>query len=221
MARFMEINYRRHTMYRRYSTFAMLIAVLLPLIAVCDDVKDHPLVSRFEGSQVLEHKVAEFDEFTVALGPIISSDKYVKMQQVEGRVTKFKYDVPKNHSPLEILRTYQNALQRGGFQILFTCTGDQCFSEKFSGGFTGSGTGIWCRTCDGPMRYLAAKLSRPSGDAYVTVDVVKDNYEGGTWLTIVESKSMEAGQVSVNSAVLANDIRQNGHAPVYGIHFDK
>lgn len=207
-------------MYRRYSTFVVFLAVLLPLIAACDDVKDHPLVSRFQGSQVLEHKVAEFDEFNVALGPIISSDKYVKMQHVEGKVTKFKYDVPKDHSPLEILRSYQNALQRSGFQILFTCTGDQCFSEKFNGGFTGSGIGIWCRNCDGPMRYLAAKLSRPSGDAYVTVDVVKDNYEGGTWLTIVESKPMESGQVSVNAAALANDITQNGHAAVYGIHFD-
>jgi len=29
-------------------------------------------------------------------GPIISSDKYTEMQQLEGTVTIYEYDVPKN-----------------------------------------------------------------------------------------------------------------------------
>jgi OOP family OmpA-OmpF porin len=185
-------------------------------------VKDHPLVSRFPGSEVLEYKAVEFDEFPLALGQIIEADKFTKAQHLEGKITKFKYSVPPARSGLEIMRSYQDALQHGGFQVLFRCDGQQCFSDKFQGGYTAppAASGIWCRNCAEPMRYLAAKLSRAAGDVYVSLVVEKDQYEGGTWLTIVEVKPMEGGLVTVNAAALANDITQTGHASVYGIYFD-
>lgn len=199
----------------------MLVAVgLAPSVAAQTAAKDHPLVSRFQGSEVLEYKTAEFDEFPLALGPIISADSFTKVQRLEGKVTKFKYSVPANRSGLEIMRSYQDALQRGGFQILFRCDGKQCISDKFQGGYTSSASGIWCTNCEEPMRYLAAKLSRPSGDAYVSLVVEKDKYEGGTWLTIIEVKPMAAGLVTVNAEALANDITKSGHVAVYGIYFD-
>ena len=70
------------------------------------------------------------------------------------------------------------------------------------------------------MRYLAAKLARPAGDAYVSVVVEKDKYEGGTWLTIVEVKPMGGSQVTVNAQAMANDITATGHVALYGIYFD-
>jgi OmpA-OmpF porin, OOP family len=189
--------------------------------AKCEtEVKDHPLVSRFPGSQVVEHKSLEFDEYQLALGPIMDTNKFTKDQHLEGKVSEFKYSVPEAGSSLEIERAYETALRGNGFQVLFSCGGKQCFSDKFSYGYTNGSWGIWCGNCEQPMRYLAAKLARPAGDVYVSVVVEKDHYEGGTWLSIVEVKHMDEGLVRVDAAALARDIMETGHASLYGLYFD-
>jgi len=151
---------------------------------------------------------------------VLDKDKFEKMQNLEGKVTKFKYSIPKGKSGLEIARSYQNELQRAGFQILFTCDDKACFSPKFPVGYDTMSSGLWCYSCAERTRFVAAKLSRPTGDAYVTVVVNIDPFEGGTWLTVVEPKAMASGTVSVNAAALANDISTSGHASIYGILFD-
>ena len=209
-------------MMRRFLVLSACSVLLYPIVVAArqKDAKDHPLVSRFQGSDVLEYKVSEFDEFPLALGAIVDKDKYTKVQRLEGKVTKFKYSTPSTRSSLEVMRSYQTALERGGFQVLFKCDGKDCISDKFPYGYTGTSSGIWCTNCEEPMRYIAAKLPRPAGDVYVSLIVEKDKYEGGTWLSIIEIKPIGTGLVTVNAAALANDIAQSGHAPVYGIYFD-
>jgi OOP family OmpA-OmpF porin len=184
-------------------------------------VKDHQLISRFPGAEVQEHKVTEFDEFVLPLGPILGSgDKFVKSQTIEGKVTKFKYSMPESRSGLEVYKNYTDALQKAHFEILYSCDHGRCIDPKFPSGYSHVSSGIWCLNCDEPMRYVAAELTRAQGNVYVAVVVVKDHYEGGTWLTIVETKPMEGGQVKVNAAALSRDLTENGHALVYGIYFD-
>src|SRR5262245_5329101 len=197
-----------------------VVAVMLPAVpAAQQNVKDHPLVSRYQGSEVKEYKQVEFDEFVVPLGPITATAKYTKSQTVEGKVTSFWYTMPAGRSSLEVMRTFENALKQAGAEVLYACnTG--CVSEKAPFGYSKERTGIWCYNCEEPMRYLAAKLTRKEGDAYVTVAVVKDKYEGGTWLTIVEVKPLDTSNVTVNAAAMAKDITATGHAVIYGVYFD-
>lgn len=206
----------------RTAIFAISLLLTYPSLAQSPaNIKDHPLVSRFSGSEVLDYKTVEFDEFSLPLGKIVDEAQFGKTEHLEGRVTKFKYSTPEARSTLEIQRSYQDELAKAGFQVLFQCSGMDCRAEKsFQGGYRHTASGDWCFNCAQPMRYLAAKLSRPAGDVYVSLVVEKDQYEGGTWLTIIEVKPMEGGLVSVNAAALANDIAQTGHAPVYGIYFD-
>lgn len=192
----------------------------LQLGQAAQPVKDHPLVSRFPGSNVLEHKTAEFDEFLLPLGKVIGTDKFKTAEKLEGKVTKFKYSIPETASTLMVARSYQEALQKNGFQLLFQCSGDECADKSAPGNSQDTDSGRWCYVsylCDQPMRYLAAKLHRRTGDAYVALVVNKGS---GTWLSIIEVKPMEGGLVSVNAAALASDIAQAGHASVYGIYFD-
>lgn len=182
--------------------------------------KDHPLVSRYQGSEVASYKATDFDAFEIPLGPIVKENQYTSTQRVEGRVTKFKYTVPANRSGLEVTRNYKDALQKAGFQILWDCEGGACLDPKFPYGYTDTNSGVWCKNCEEPMHYLAAKLARPTGDAYVALVIEKDKFEGGTWLTIVETKAMAGGMVNVNAQAMANDIASSGHVALYGIYFD-
>ena len=105
------------------------------------NVKDHPLVSRFQGSEVLAYKTSAFDEFVFALGPITAADAYTRSQRLEGKVTRFKYSQVPGRSGLEVIRNYQAALDKSGFQVLFKCDGKACISDKFDRGYTESASG--------------------------------------------------------------------------------
>ena len=200
---------------------AFVTAAAGPRLAAQSNVKDHPLVSRFQGSEVVSYKASEFDEFVFPLGTITGDDTFTKSQKLEGKVTRFKYSMPPNRSGLEVARSYQTALEGAGFEILFKCDGAACISNKFNQGYTtGTASGIWCVNCEEPMRYVGARLKRPAGDVYVSVVVEKDKYEGGTWLTIVELKPAEAGLVTVKAEAMKADISDVGHTPIYGVYFD-
>lgn len=182
---------------------------------------DHPLISRYPGTQIEEYSSKEFDEFLLPLGQIRANEKeYTKSQRIEGKVTKLKYTIPANRSSLEVLRSYQNALQRAGFQPLYACVGQEC-GAPLSPNEIPTPSGFWCLSCKDPTRYIAAKLTRASGDIYVALDVLNDSSHGGTWLTVVEVKPMEAGLITVKSAETLNtDIGTTGHSAIYGVYFD-
>jgi OOP family OmpA-OmpF porin len=176
---------------------------------------DHPLISRYPGSHITQYKQEAFDEFELPLGRL-QDGKGEKSQHLEGKVTLILYENPEGRSVLEIYRNYETALRTAGFQVLFSCGSvDQCGGGTFTG-FPGEPSQWWSDT--DPVRYAAAKLSRPTGDVYVSLHVQPGQY--GTWLNVIETKPMEGGLISVNAASLAGDISRTGHASVYGIYFD-
>lgn len=202
------------------SLWALALTVVLVNGAAASEGKDHPLISRFPGTEIQEYKQATFDELLLPLGQIIDRDEYVKAKKVEGKVTKIKYNTPEDRASLEIFRSYQSALEKAGFKTLFTCAGKECISDKFNHGYSNCVTGTWGDFGE-PMRYLTAQKSRPEGDIYVTLLVLKEHYEGGTWLNVVEEKPMQEGLVTVKSAeAMKTDIGSAGHTPVYGVYFD-
>jgi hypothetical protein len=200
-------------MKNRLVVIAML--VLASVLRAQVQPEDHPMIGRFPGSNLVDRKIAQFDEYELALGPIQDTDKFVKAQHLEGKVTRLRYDVPEDRSSLEIERTYEAALVRSGFQVLFSCSGNGCFAAGFHYGYTNGSWGTWCTNCDEPMRFLAAKLSQPSGDVYVSLVVLKDHYEGGTWLSVVEMNPLGAS-MQTNPSETAGKMAVTDHASPAG-----
>ncbi len=175
--------------------------------------KDHPLISRYPGSIITDYSAREFDEYTLPLGKV-QDGQWAKSQHLEGKLTRIHYEIPQQRSTLEVFRNYTEALQKAGFQTLFSCSsGDQC------GGGTVGDVG-WCAGCS--PRHLAAKLSRPEGDMYMSLHIEQDNSNvpAQVQLDVIETKAMQSGLVAVNAESLAGDITRTGHASVYGIYFD-
>ena len=80
------------------------------------DVKgsqDHPLLSRFPGSYIALFDFKNFDEYHG-----YGKDKIV----TEGKITRIAYKVSKDHSTLEVFRSYESALKGGGFAIDYKCS---------------------------------------------------------------------------------------------------
>jgi len=199
-----------------------LLPILFVLAVTCAEAqdkegsKDHPLISRYPGSVIEGYSQKEFDEFELPLSKP-AEGKYGKTQHVEGKVTALYYTMPEKRSALEIYRNYQSAISRGGFQTLFACDARNCGDAPPSGAFPLSDA---FGNYSDQTRYMAAKLSRPEGDAYVALWVYDSGFDIKTFLAIVESKPMETGLITVTAATLESDISRTGHASVYGIYFD-
>lgn len=195
-----------------------LFVVLTPFAALAQraDIagsKDHPLISRYPGMVITNYTVSDFNEFVLPLGKLNpTTGPFAKSQKLEGRVTRIYYEYPAGRSTLEIYRNYEAALKKSGFVVLFTCDGEatcgygdihlvQERSERWVG----------------QQRQLTAKLSRPSGDVYVSLHI---NNMNGVQLDVIEPKAMEGGLVTVDAAALRSEISANGHIAVYGVFFD-
>ena len=177
--------------------------------------KDHPLISRYPGSTLSEYSQKAFDEYELPLSAV-ASGRYAKTQHTEGKLTALYYTSPEGRSALEVYRNYESALRNAGFQTLFTCA--KTCGEPPPGGTLPLNDAFGNYADD--TRYLAAKLARAVGDVYVALWVYDSSFVIKTFLTVVESKPMETGLVTVNAASLAGDISRTGHASVYGIYFD-
>lgn len=204
-----------------------LLAVALPVLApasgMSQEVKDHPLISRYPGSEIAylpKSSVKEFDEVILPMGPY-QNGKISKTERVEGKVSRLIYKNPRERSTLEIFRNYQQALAKASFQTLFTCSDREC-GDASKGPLNEAVTdfGSWCVAssiqCPEPMRYIVAKLSRPAGDVYAAVKVRTED----TYLVVVDVKPMQGGMVTIGAKEMAADISKSGHVSIYGIYFD-
>jgi len=196
-----------------------------PTIAAAADVKgskDHALVSRYEGAAITKYKVDKFDEYTLVLGPF-NGREVGEHQKVEGQVTRIVYEIDKSRSTLEVYKNYETALTSAGFEILWSCSNKDCGGTDFSYGVHNGALGGW----PDDHRYLAAKLSRPEGTAFVSLYIRKFTEIGGAKkdtvyasLHVVESKEMETDKVAVDADAIGKGLDAEGHIAIYGIYFD-
>jgi OOP family OmpA-OmpF porin len=213
------------TFVYRILVACLLVGLSAPFAAAqqadVEGSKDHPLVSRYPGSVIEEYRFGEFDELTLPLGKTNENGVPAKSQRLEGKITRINYTAPTHRSILEIYRNYESALRNGGFEILFACANNDGCGDRGPTLWEAQGNEDW--NWSKGHRYLSAKLSRPEGDAYVSLHV-------GQWsdpdrgaqivLYVVETKPMESGLVTVNAAALQGGLARVGHVEVPGIFFD-
>lgn len=187
-----------------------------------DGGADHPLIPRYEGSEILKYEATEFTDFDIPTTKAVrnSADGLLS---VEGRLTRISYRTPADRSVLEVFRNYEAALAGAGFEILFTCEKAECGDIRRRVETGTLGTVLWG---SGDHRYLAARLPRSEGDVYLSLYVTR-NASGGpskgramVQLDVVEVAPMEERMVVIDASALARDLGAAGRVALYGIQFD-
>lgn len=193
-----------------------------------DDVKgskDHPLIGRFAGSIIRVYEVKEFDEHTVGLGKLSDASRWAKSEKVEGKVTRMTYLAPAGASTAAIVRSYEEALRKAGFEILFAA-GEQELGPRY---------GLWhTKVYPDPQRrrsyfigskaprYLVAKLRRAEGDVWAVVYAAFGGPDARNQPTIqldvIEVKALEKGLVTAGA--MAEEITKAGRIAIYTLYFD-
>lgn len=149
--------------------------------------KDHPLLTRYPESIILQYSIVVSGEFMLPLGKMTVGG-FEKIQPLKGKVTRILYDLPKEPSILEVYRYCESALTSGGFQILYSCTNNE-----------GCGTGRDYWLWSSGQHALSAKLDRPEGAVYVSLHIGQwFNGRKSQKLHVVETKPIKTGQVNAD-----------------------
>jgi outer membrane protein OmpA-like peptidoglycan-associated protein len=218
---------------------SILFAIALPAAAQQQrpaapaEGADHPLVGRYDGAAQRLRQTRDFAEMRIVTAPVLGADRAPggpranerNSQAVAGRTTRLRYEGPDGRSPLELVRNWQDRMERAGFRTVFACQARAC---------GGTGADLWFAvtealpinaampsTWDG-QAYAALRLERPQGDVWVSILSVTGNAgRPVTLIDVVEARGMETDRiVFVDAAAMERAIAATGRVALYGIRFD-
>lgn len=198
------------------------------------DVKgsaDHPLLPRYEGSEIVKYQTEAFTEHRMLTAPAKNNGGLAKnldaTTKLEGKLTRITYRAPAQRSSLEVSRNYEQALKDAKFALAFSCGREECGGRNFNHAASPQGYYNGFGEYHAEQRYLAGKLTRAEGDVYASLYVVMNKAGGGPdkdramiQLDVVELRPMEQRMVVVDASTMQRDLAAGGRVAVYGILFD-
>jgi OmpA-OmpF porin, OOP family len=218
---------------RRATVCLALCAAVLASPATADVAgsADHPLIPRYEGSDIVRFESEAFTDFPLLTASVASSGGLERNREaatvLEGRLTRITYRGPADRSTLEVMRNYEQALAAAGFTTIFACGRDECGGRNFNHAASPRGYYMGFGEYHADQRYLAARLARPEGDVYAGLYVVLNQAGGGPdrgrpmiQLDVIELEPMEERMVVVEASQMERDLAADGRVAVYGILFD-
>jgi outer membrane protein OmpA-like peptidoglycan-associated protein len=224
-----------------YGFGLLLAAAFFPAASMAQEdspgTADHPMVSRYSGSFIDGQQLLNFAAHTLPVGPAVKDAEGQRVPSdklsLEGKVTRTLYRGPKERTTLEILRNYQSAIESAGFEMLYTCSGDDCgrlfhwlFYKEREQRILSTKTSGSAFDMPQDLHYLAAKGTAGGRTVHISVLVA---FDGGfsklskqpvTLLEVIESEVMETGMVTIDAEAMAKGIDASGHIAIYGVYFD-
>jgi outer membrane protein OmpA-like peptidoglycan-associated protein len=198
--------------------------------------KDHPLITRYPGSEIIEYLEKNFDSMDVPAGKVITTreGKYAwsSSQQVEGKYTRIRYKAPAGRNSLEVFRNYQQAIQKSEGKTLYQCSLGECDNLSFFLFTSADGVVSGNRARE---FFLSASLPGTTGTSFLRLYVTENlnwppegqpqpiKVETGqcvVQLEVLETREMEAGLVFVNAAAMQKSIAETGRVALYNLYFD-
>jgi outer membrane protein OmpA-like peptidoglycan-associated protein len=221
--------------------------------------KDNPVLPRYQGSFIVAYEFKAFDEFTVPLSKLElvagrkddhnnSVFEPKQKQLLQGAYTRLVYLIPENRSPLEVLRNYQDEIQRKGGSMLFECKAAECGGDPGRSSSGGGGrmslsmylyprdrvkdpsfSNGYCALTEhiDDQRYAVAEI--PGASARVSLLVYTSKAGSGcnafnsrtiAVVDVIESKAREQKMVTVRAEEMGQAISRTGRVALYGIYFD-
>ncbi len=216
---------------------AVLLLGIVSLTAAAEDFpgsEDHPLITRYPGSDIAWFDVQAYAEFAIATGPVTGYRHIDDWMSVEGRLTRIYYVLEGERSVAEVYANYLKAVEEAGFEVFAKKLYSENSRDKEIGSFAWLGVAYADRLPNsagiqllqgsatiGGSAYVAAKLTRPQGDVYLTLGASQYKQDMVVYLLdIIEVEAVEDGLVTVDADAMSKGIDTYGKIALYGIFFD-
>lgn len=225
----------RHALVGSLGVALSLVAGLAAAQSDIPGAKDHPLITRYPGSTIIDFLEKNFEGVDVPTGPVITKDgkyQWKSGERAEGRYTRIRYGGPAGRNALEVFRNYQAALKDAGFTTLYTCDLAACDNLSFHKFTSADGVVSGNRAQE---HFVSARLAGGEGTVYVQVYVTEnlnwppegqpagrrvDKGLSVAQLEISETESMDTGLVTVNADAMKKALVATGRVALYGLYFD-
>ncbi len=219
--------------------YSLLLIFLFPVCFInaqdAPGSKDHPLITRYPGSEIKYYEEQNFIPYAIATGPVTGYKKIDKWKNIEGKRTRIYYTLKGATTLSEVYGNYMQAMQNSGFTFLAKGIDDKNNVGKEVGGsgflnvfyeknpFPASedisllkGSSTSGGTC-----YLAGHLEKNGGNAYIVLSGKQYHANEKLFmLDVIEMEGMKNDLVKVNASEMQKGIKANGKIALYGIHFD-
>lgn len=210
-------------------THALRLLFALLLLAPFSAGAQEALISPFEGSETLGSYETRFVEVPLLVPPL--GERNIPAQEtLEGALSSHIYQRPEGVEAFEVYRSYVDALQQGGFEILLDCRAPDCNMKlsvtpvyQFSGMFGDRDygrmpTGTVGYLLGWPEHYLSARktLADRSYHAMIVVSSERGLYS----VDLLESAERKADTVKLSETLLAARLNDEGRSVLEGIYFE-
>lgn len=192
--------------------------------------KDHPLVGRFADAVIRAYETKDFDEYTLGLGKLSyrgndNTFHWAKSEKIEGKVTRITYVAPATVSTAAIIRSYEEALKKAGFEVIFAAD-EKALGYRYDNWYYKAYPDPQQKRQNilgfKSARYLVAKLLRQEGDlyavAYTAIGGFAAKYAPIIQLDVIEVKALEKGLVTAGA--MADELAKSGRIAIYTLYFD-
>jgi OmpA-OmpF porin, OOP family len=212
-----------------------LFAQLLFAQKDVDGSKDHPLISRYPGSHIVYYNEQDYNEYSIATGPVTGYRQIDDWIVVEGKQTRIYYELEGNVSITQIYRNYLDALEKSGFEILAKGLHASSNIAKEVGGNSWMGT-FYIKnpyptnakilmghgtSSSGGSGTIAAKLEKNGGKSYIIFNGREHSNDKKIYvIDIIEETAMESDLITINADQMLKGIKAEGKIILYGIFFD-
>ena len=183
--------------------------------------KDHPLLSRYPDTHIIQYAELEYDKFDIAIGPNNVEKRYPQVKNLEGKITSITYkaNTPKI-TPIQIISNYKQALNNYGFKELYSCKSknDGCgngFKYDFYAFAPQSDnySSFSSNSSDKKFHFYSGVLEDGKNKTYVSIGTLKyySNHEAMVAVDIVEIIPMETGLINISKQYEKAKTQENNH----------
>ena len=229
---------RRFICYFATVVLSLFTNVGTSLAADVKGSQDHPVISRFPGSEIVGYFHRDFEQVQLPRGPGISynTGNFDTADTVEGELTRIVYLSPTGKGPLEVFRNYEQALKGAGLKVKFSCSPPNC--QDMNGHWMGGTArreivypagfykfGNWPDIISGINGYSVSGTLTSGGRevhivVYSAVAAKTESNATATVVDIVEPKTIETGLITVDASAMSKGLASEGKIAIYGLYFD-
>ncbi len=192
--------------------YLVVVLMLFSGVGVYGQGADHPLITRFPDSQIIDLEFESDSNHRLVLGSLTRTRGVVVPEQSErlrGDITKIIYEVSEEFNGEDVYQFFQEQIAEKGYEVLFSCAGRDCGSSVY-----------WAndvfqnRVLYGPERnqyYIAMRASdaEPSAAHMVLYIITRGNRQLFTYLEVIQEAGT-APPVQVLSTQILDAVREQG-----------
>ena len=192
---------------------------------------DHPMFSRYPGSEIIEHRQQQFARTQLATGFADKNNPAEPTRRTfEGKTTTIIYELVGPQSALQVVRNYEQAFARAGLKTLLSCFNQTCGDQLSIALYRGNDKEPLYRrmlydsidntTSDFGYVSAAGTANGAPFAAGVFIGRIRTGDRVYVGLDIVQGEPMKMDQIVVDLNQLTKGIREQGKVVLSGIYFD-